>query len=90
MILEVTDELRNLCRGIASEGRTASEWAKIQSDDMFQTDNFVGGFERLENAFCFSYYAPSGAEFWFQITLQEVVQIAQGELTTVQMRPAET
>ena len=39
----------------------------MESCDMFQEAPYVGGFETIENAFCFSVYDEDGAEYWFQL-----------------------
>lgn len=43
----------------------------IESSDMFQTKNFCGGFDAIENEFCFSYYNDD-KEFWFQLSLNDI------------------
>ena len=47
----VTNEFRELCSTIVAEARSDNEWAQIESDDMFQTAHFVGGFDATERAF---------------------------------------
>lgn len=89
MELEVTEGFRQLCRSIEAEGRTLEEWSAIESDDMFQVESFEGGFDAIEDAFCFSFYDDDGSEWWFQVTLEEVRQIAGGELERLDARPAE-
>lgn len=89
MIVQVDDELRQICRAILAEGLTENEWAARESDDMFQSRSYAGGFEAIEMAFCFSHYAPDGSEHWFQVTLGEVNRIADGTLTEVPSTPAE-
>jgi hypothetical protein len=89
MTLAIPEELIGLCRKIQLENLSVREWARIESDDMFQTPNFIGGFDATENAFCFSYYSPSKQEYWFQLTIDEVTDVALRRLTTVEIRPAE-
>lgn len=88
MKLEITNELKDLCRRIIQERRTENEWAAIESDDMFQTNNYVGGFDATEMAFCFSFYNAVGTEYWFQLTLAEVEQIAVEQVSSVEARLA--
>lgn len=38
--------------------------ALIESDDMFQTQNYVGGFDATEMSFCFSYFDANRDEFY--------------------------
>ena len=88
MNLAVDSELRALCRQIVSEGHSEDEWAELESDDMFQSEGYEGGFDETEMAFTFSHYAPDGREHWFQLTLSEVQAIAAGENPTLDLRPA--
>ncbi len=65
------------------------EWEDVESDDMFSTDHFAGGFDGTEKAFCFSYYDANGCEYWFQLTLDEVNAIKSKKKISIQMRKAE-
>ena len=89
MTIPVPDEFRTLCRKIAAEPRSLVDWASSESDDTFQIENFAGGFDGTENAFCFSYYNQKGEEFWLQLTLDEVGKISRGELPEISLRGAE-
>lgn len=89
MNIPVTKEFRELCLEIAAEKRSDEEWAAIESDDMFQSQSFVGGFDATEMAFCFSYFDPAGSEYWFQLTRAQVVEVAAGEKTTIEARLAD-
>ena len=84
----VTPEFIMLCKEIVGEGKTESQWAEIESDDMFQTSNYIGGFDADEMEFCFSLYIGED-EFWFQIPLNQVRDIAEGRLRIISVRPAE-
>jgi hypothetical protein len=88
--LFIDPEFRALCREIVVEDRSEEEWAEIESGDMFQTESYVGGFESIEEAFCFSHKAEDGQEHWFQLTLSEVQAIAAGEDRVIPVRPAES
>ncbi len=61
--------------------------AMIPSDDLLNAGPYVGGYETIENAFCFS--VRRDQEYWFQITLDEAKEIAEGRLSEVEIRPAE-
>lgn len=89
MRIDIPDEFKTLCCRIADERKSIDQWAAVESDDMFQTNSFVGGFEATESAFCFSYYDPEGNEHWFQVTLEEVREVAEGRLTNLEVTPAE-
>ena len=82
-------ELRAICREIVGQDKSTEAWRASQSDDEFQTEHFCGGYEALEDAFCFSYYSRSEGELWFQVTTEEVRAIASGTLPEVSLRPAE-
>jgi hypothetical protein len=84
----VTQEFVGICSKIVAERRTDDEWSQIESDDMFQSDSFVGGFDATEMAFCFSYYDPSGHEYWFQLTTGEIEDVAAGRVTSINARLA--
>jgi len=89
MQLNVDTEPRTCELSIVARDQSIEDWRDTESDDEFQTENYVGGYEALEDAFCFSYYAADGAELWFQVTLAEVAKIAAGEMSAVEARPAE-
>ena len=89
MKIEVGQEFKKLLAEIASEGKSAEEWSEIESDDMFQSDHFIGGFDADEQAFCFSYQTDAGDEFWFQFDLGSVDTLLQGRVTEVEGRPAD-
>jgi hypothetical protein len=89
MQLVIDSELRTLCREIVAEKRSAEEWAEMESDDMFETESYEGGFDATEEAFCFSHYTEGGEESWFQLTLSEVQALAAGEDRAIEVRPAE-
>lgn len=89
MDIAVDQELKDICGKILAEQKDEDAWAAIESDDMFQTKNFRGGFDAAEMAFCFSYYDPARQEFWFQVTLPEVAEIASGKKISVEGNPAE-
>ncbi len=86
--LELNDEFELICREILDEHKTPRQWAEIESDDMFQSRSFVGGYDADEEAFCFSYYAANGQEYWFQVDLNEVELILRGEKINLEIRPA--
>ena len=78
-----------LCREILSKGLSESEWASVESDDAFQVVGYEGGFDADENAFCFSAWID-GREWWFQLTLAEVQDVAENRKSTVDARLAST
>lgn len=48
MDFNITDELKNICKKIVNVNKTVEQWAEIESGDMFQTENFEGGFDADE------------------------------------------
>ena len=44
-------EFVEICGEIHAENLTVAEWREIESDDMFQSEHFCGGFEAIEDAF---------------------------------------
>ena len=89
MQLPVDPELRAICAEIIAADVSLEEWRATESGDHFQTEHYHGGFEALEDAFCFSYYAPDGRELWLQFTVDEAVEIAEGRRTSLDAREAE-
>lgn len=83
------DKLVEICSEIVREDRTLAEWGEIESDDMFQVGRYHGGFDSIEEAFCFSAYTDDG-EFWFQFTLEQAISICAGEMIRIPARPAES
>jgi hypothetical protein len=88
MNLQITDEFINICQEIASKKLSIDEWKLIESCDMFQSLNFCGGFDEIEDAFCFSYYDEKGKEFWFDISLSDVEKIVNGFKVSILLRDA--
>jgi hypothetical protein len=89
MNIDIGPVLKDICSRIVAAQKSESEWAAIESDDMFQTENYAGGFDATENAFTFSYYNDQGREFWFRLSLSEVAAVASGMRSSVEARPAE-
>jgi hypothetical protein len=84
----IEDEFLHLCNEIQNRNLSLNEWRKIASTDMFQSPNYCGGFDEIEDAFCFSYYDKDGKEFWFQIDLEDVNKIVAESKTSLEIRPA--
>jgi len=89
MRIAITDEFRKICEDIIKENKSQDEWAMIESDDMFQAKSYCGGYDADEAAFCFSYYDDNNIEYWLQVNLEEVKKIANKEVNTLDIRPAE-
>ncbi len=85
----IPEELVLICREILKDNKTETEWGRVECDDMFQTERFVGGFDAEEQAFCFSFY-EQGTEYWLQISLEQVRDIVDRSVTTIDIRTAES
>ena len=68
------------------ENKKLEDWRLIESDDCIQTDHYTGGFDSIEDAFCFSYYDEHNDEYWFQISLEDVEKIVIGEILNIELR----
>jgi hypothetical protein len=88
MHIEVTDELISICFDIVSKKLTLLEWSEIESDDMFQSKSYCGGFDADEKEFCFSSYSEGSPEKWFQFSLSEAERIVSGTVYTILCREA--
>ncbi len=88
MKIEIDGTLREIAEKIVAEGKSADEWAAIESDDLFQEGRYEGGFDADEGEFCFSYYGEEG-EAWFQFSLELAHAIAAGETPEIEGREAE-
>ena len=86
MQIQIDHEFLTLCEQILKEGHSLEEWREIESDDMFQSAHYLGGFDATEDAFCFSYYDSDGGELWFQLTLSEIMEAVAGELKSIEAR----
>ena len=84
----IDDEFLTICKDILSHQRPVEEWAEIESDDMFQTEHYEGGFDATEMEFCFGVYVAD-REYWFQLSLEEIGEIVDGTRTTINVREAE-
>jgi hypothetical protein len=73
------DDLRTICRQIVAAGRSMSEWDRIESDDMFQSGAYVGGYDAAEQGFTFSFYDAAKKEWWLSLSLPIAEKIARGD-----------
>lgn len=88
MDLKIDIELKSIFEQIINENKTQDQWSEIESSGMFQTKKYCGGFDALENEFCFSYYDYNKKEFWFQISLQKIHSCLNNEIKSIKIRPA--
>ncbi|MGQ8364978.1 hypothetical protein [Glaciecola sp. 1036] len=88
MVIPIEQELKAICQEIFDKALGLPEWSKIESGDMFQQGNFIGGFDADEQEFCFSYFATNKNEYWFQFSLETAEEISQGIRLVLVGRPA--
>ena len=88
-MVQITDEFLAICKEIKDKKLSLEEWRLIESCDMFQTSSFCGGFDGIEDAFCFSYYDKERKEFWFQVNLTEIEEITIGTKRFLSVRLAD-
>ena len=89
MKLRVSEELLKIFKKIVDRNLTIIEWREIESGDEFQSENFCGGFDSIEDEFCFSYYDANKTEYWFQKSLSEITEINKRTITEIEIRPVE-
>jgi hypothetical protein len=88
MQIPIDEEFLTLCEQILKEGLSLGEWREIESDDMFQSPHYEGGFDATEDAFCFSYFDANDGELWFQLTLSEIMEAVAGKIKSIEARRA--
>lgn len=82
---QIKFEFLSLCNDILDENLDLENWRLIESSDQFQTDNYCGGFDAIENEFTFSYYDEEKKEYWFQLSLEDVQKVRDGEIVEVEL-----
>ena len=81
MTIPINEELKDICKEIVAENLSLEEWSHIESDDMFQTKTFEGGFDATAKEFVFSFFAEK--EYWFQLSLADVIKINNKQLVVI-------
>ena len=87
--LLIDDELRKICQEIKKMNKSHNEWNQIESSDMFQSEKYCGGFDAIEQEFCFSYYDEDNIEYWFAFSLNDLDSIIAGKLKYLDLVKAE-
>ena len=82
------NEFYQICSKIISEQKTLEEWAEIESDDMFQSGIYEGGFDGTGMEFTFSVFID-GNEYWFQLPLDAIPKTLNKQITEVQLVKAD-
>ncbi len=88
MDIPITSQLESICQDIRAKNYSMEQWAQVESDDMFQSGSFCGGFDADESEFCFSFYATNGKEYWFQIDLKMAIETSNGKAPSISGRTA--
>lgn len=86
MKLLIQEEFLGICNEILDRKISLEDWKSIESDDLFQSTNFKGGFDATEMEFTFSYYNLKAEEFWFQISLDDIHRVVQGFIAELDLR----
>ena len=88
MLHKLEDKFYLISKEIIEENKSLAEWAEIESDDLFQSGNYEGGFDSTEMEFCFSVFINE-EEYSFQLSLDAIKEINQNLLTEVEIEKAE-
>lgn len=79
-------QLAAICQEIVARVLFPEQWAEIESDDEFQSESLVGGYDAIESLFTFSFYDSSGREWWFDVSLEQAARIGSGESVDIALR----
>lgn len=79
---KIDQDLKSVCQQILQENKSIEQWSEIESDDMFQKGNYVGGFDATEEEFCFSVFIDC-KEYWFQCSLEDAKGISEGLINEI-------
>ena len=87
MKLQIDEEFKSICQEIINENKTDAEWSETQSGDMFQSENFCGGYE--DGVFAFGYFGTQNQpdkEFWIELTLNDIKNIVVGSIKEIEIK----
>ena len=87
--IPIDTDLRAIAKEILAMRKTQSDWAEIESDDLFQMGQWSGGYDAHELAFTFSYWDGDEREYWCVLKLSQMASIASGATNSVQLIHAE-
>ncbi len=85
---QLKNDFLEIVKRIVNENKTIHEWIEIESSDMFQDGAYVGGFDGIEEEFCFSVYIAD-IEYWFQLSLEEIKKVDREKGGQVEIRMAD-
>ena len=89
MNLKINNEFLSIIKQIIDENKTLDQWIEVESSDMFQSEDFCGGFDATEEEFCFSYFDENNDEWWFQFSLVKAELIAKGKINCLKLRKSD-
>jgi hypothetical protein len=89
MKIRIDEDMKSIAKSIHEMNLSSEQWAARESDDEFQHGKYCGGYDKDEEAFCFSWWDADGDEFWFQFTLDEARMMIEGTLGELQGMCAE-
>ena len=89
ILIRPDEDLLKICRRIAEDDRTLEQWMSTESSDEFQIGEYCGGFDADEGEFCFE-MRIDGTEYWFQFSLEQALEIAEGRAVELEARVADT
>ncbi len=88
MEVQVNDELKSICKDIVDENKSAEQWKQSGSGELYQTDNYCGGYEASTGVFSFSLYKDD-KEYWFDLQLSAISEIVKGNKKTIECEEVE-
>ena len=88
MKIMITKELLDILSKIRRESTLLDYWRDHAASDWFQTENFCGGFDIIEDEFTFSFLKPQGGEYWFQFSLSKLEDALSGKIVSFEGRAA--
>jgi|GEM_PF-755609 len=84
----INDNFVAIAKQIVAEGKSLEQWVEIESDDLIQLGDYEGGLDADEGEFCFSWWRGDD-EFWFQVSLEQIEEIARGHDVELHGRKAD-
>ncbi|WP_430901878.1 MULTISPECIES: hypothetical protein [unclassified Paraflavitalea] len=81
-------EFYEISKQIVLENKSLLEWAEIESDDMFQTNLYEGGFDSTGMEFVFSVFIDN-KEYWFQVSIEDMYKINDRLISEVEIEESD-
>jgi len=87
MEIKVDEQLKGILEEIKGFDYSVDQWAEIESDDMFQTQSYCGGFDGDAKSFYFRYFTKAGDQFWFDFRLEDITSLLSGAIPVLNLAP---